>query len=215
MTAVSHVQLCFIPFGGFGLPGITFPISFSLYFESESQYHGTPFPLGCMSPPPWLSRYLGWWNILDLFTIPLLKPFISPFQNISMEMFLQAELPSSEQHVFIPVTVILPALTNPWMSSLLQEALKQALTYSSHIWFSSNFFCFLFEIALALNDLFFVLPTLLVLLIHKLKDTYNLHHMSILQSLQQFPPINFKHNDFLLMRKCEFIKNIPECLSGV
>lgn len=94
-------------------------------------------------------------------------------------------------------------------------SLKQALAYSTHVWFSSKFFCFLFGIALALNDLFFVLPTLLALLIHRLKDTYNLHHMSILQSLQEFPLISFNHNHFLLMRKCEFIKNIPECLSGV
>lgn len=67
------------------------------------------------------------------------------------------------------------------MFSLLQEALKQAFTYSSHIQFTSKFYCFLLGIALALNDLFFVLPIILALLTRELKDTYNLYHMSILQ----------------------------------
>lgn len=34
-----------------GVWSITFPISFSLYLQSESHHHGTPFPPGCTSSP--------------------------------------------------------------------------------------------------------------------------------------------------------------------
>lgn len=49
----SYATLFSPPFGGVGLPSITFSISFSLYFKSESQHHGTPFP------PGWMSSLLG------------------------------------------------------------------------------------------------------------------------------------------------------------
>lgn len=44
------VHLCFTPFRGSGPSGVTFPKSSSLYFESESQHHSTPFSPGCTSP---------------------------------------------------------------------------------------------------------------------------------------------------------------------
>lgn len=149
-------------------------LSFSITVLASLQgVHPHPNPL---SPPDTLAdETSGSLSLYRNFLFPL-------FQNISMAMLLPSELPVSEQHTFFLVTVILPTPSDPWMLIFCRKPWNR-LSCTAVTRFSSKFYCFLLGIALALNDLFLLLPTPLVLLTHKLKDTYNLYHASILQSL--------------------------------